>query len=140
MSRRPTERDVERWTGQKLPPLRRKLSEEIKVTKYRSRRVQFNGLWFDSGKESERAQELILMERAGLITDLILDKRQMHYPLIVNGKKIGTYTPDAQYRERGKLVVEDVKSEATIRMRWYRRAKKLMAALYDIEIKEIMRE
>jgi hypothetical protein len=129
--------DYERYTGQKLTPLRTQIPTGVKVTKYRNRRVFQDGRWFDSQREADRARELQLMEKAGLITDLVLDKRQLRYPLLVNGKKIGTYTADSRYYENGILVVEDVKSKPT-KTREYRRTRKHMRALYGIEIREII--
>lgn len=117
--------------GDQTPPV-------TKGRKFRNIPTMYEGLKFDSKHEAERAQELMLMERAGLITDLVLDKRQMHYDLIVNGQKIGVYTPDSKYRENGELVVEDVKSKPT-KTREYQRTKKLMLALYGIAIREILR-
>jgi hypothetical protein len=106
-----------------------------KGRKYYNVPTMYAGLQFDSKREAQRAQELMLMEQAGLISDLVLDKRQLHYDLIVNGQKVGTYTPDSRYMENGVLVVEDVKSKPT-KTREYRRTKKLMLAIYSIVIRE----
>jgi hypothetical protein len=108
-----------------------------RTRKYRNEPTTVNGLRFDSKREVQRAQELMLMAQAGLITDLVLDKRELRYALIVNGQQIGTYTPDARYREHGQLVVEDVKSTPT-KTRAYQRTKKLMLVLYGIVIREII--
>jgi hypothetical protein len=131
--RRWTVAEVEQQTGQPLTPLRTQVTPGAKVTKFRNRRVFQDGLWFDSQREAKRARELQLMEHAGLITDLVLEKRQLRYPLMVNGQKIGTYVADFRYVEKGVVVVEDTKGYRTP---IYRRTKKLMQALYGIAIRE----
>lgn len=56
--------------------------------------------------EMKRAAELILLSRAGRITSL---RFQPRYDLVVEGEKITTYVADFEYREGGRVVVEDVK-------------------------------
>ena len=55
------------------------------TAKYRNKKVHFQGLTFDSIREFERYQELALMERAKVISGLVLQKR---FPLTVGGKKV----------------------------------------------------
>jgi hypothetical protein len=137
MSHRWTEADVARLAGQKGKLQPQETRTGSRQRKFRNVPTVANGQRYDSKREADRAQELILMEQAGMITDLVLDKRKLRYALIVNGKKIGTYTPDARYMENGTIVVEDVKSKPT-KTREYRRTRKLMLALYGIEIREII--
>jgi hypothetical protein len=56
----------------------------------------------------------------------------------LNGHKIGVYRGDFQYTEcaSGEQIVEDVKSQPT-KTPVYRLKKKIVAALYDIEIREV---
>jgi hypothetical protein len=136
MNHRWTEADVARLTGQKVTPHTQEARQGSRQRKFRNVPTVANGRRYDSTREAERAQELILLEKAGLITDLVLDKRKLRYSLMVNGQKIGTYTADSSYMENGKLVVEDVKSKPT-KTREYRRNKKWMRALYGIEIREV---
>jgi hypothetical protein len=70
------------------------------------------------------------MEKAGEIHCLELQPR---YPLIVNGEKVGTYVADFRYFEGDTLRVEDVKGILTP---VYRLKKKLVKALYQIDILE----
>ena len=98
--------------------------------KYNAKKTTINGITFHSKKEAERYLVLMSMEQAGEITELELQPR---WPLVVNGVKIGRYTADFQYRQGGRLVVEDVKG---VRTRDYVLRKKLMRACYGIEIKE----
>lgn len=65
-------------------------------------------------------------------------KLKVHEPfrLVVNGIHICDYESDFTYHRDGKLVVEDVKSPGTITYA-YRIKKKLMLALYGIQIQEV---
>jgi len=72
------------------------------------------------------------MEKAKAIQDL---KTQVKFPLIkksAHGREI-VYIADFVYYENGKMVVEDTKGFKTD---VYKLKKRLMAELYDIEIKE----
>ena len=107
----------------------------IKASKYHNRKTLVDGIQFDSQKEANRYQELILMERAGLIRSIELQPR---YDLIVNGHKLGFYKGDFRYEvvATSILVGEDVKSPAT-KTAVYCLKKKLMKALCGIEIIEV---
>ena len=80
------------------------------MSKYRSQRVTTEDGTFDSKAELARWGELKLFERGNLITGL---RRQVAYPIAVNGKPICKYVADFVYHEHGKLVVEDVKGVIT---------------------------
>jgi hypothetical protein len=84
----------------------------------------------DSQREARRCEELQLMVKAGIITELT---NQPVFDLVINGQKVCAYRGDFRYRDRGVLVVEDVKGHATA---LYRLKKKLMKALLEIEILE----
>lgn len=90
---------------------------------------------FDSKAEYARFVELKLLEQNGKIKDLICQQR---FPLKVNGVLICTYFADFGYTERTKdgqrCVVEDVKG---VRTGVYKLKKKLMKALYNVDIREI---
>lgn len=101
--------------------------------KYGAKKTVIDGITFDSKREAARYLELKTLLRAGQITDL---RCQVRYQLVVNGVKIGSYRADFCYQENGQEVVEDVKSAATKALRDYRLRKKLMLALYGIEIRE----
>ena len=107
----------------------------IKASKYHNRKTEFAGRVFDSRKEADRYQELLWMQQAGLIQDLELQPR---YDLIVNGHKLGFYRGDFRYKEvaTDSVILEDVKSPAT-RTAVYRLKKKLVKALYGVEIIEV---
>lgn len=106
-----------------------------KPSKYHAQRVDTEDGKFDSKLEFRRWRELKLLERAEVITEL---KRQVRIPLIPQskyGREIA-YVADFSYREDGKLVIEDTKSEAT-KTPLYRLKKRLVAEKYGIEIKEV---
>ena len=107
----------------------------IKVSKYRNRKTLVDGIQFDSQKEADRYQELLWMQQARLIQDLELQPR---YDLVVNTHKIGFYRADFRYEvvATSILIGEDVKSPAT-KTAVYCLKKKLMKALYGIEIVEV---
>lgn len=103
--------------------------------KYRNQPVTVQGLGFDSIKEAKRWVYLCDLVKLGAIKNL---RRQVRYDLVVNGKKISWYTADFVYETLGgETVVEDVKSEATAQERSYGIRKRLMAALYGVEIQEV---
>ena len=52
-------------------------------SKYHNKKVMIDGIKFDSKKEANRYQELKLMQRAGIISDL---QRQVKYVLIPSQK------------------------------------------------------
>ena len=101
--------------------------------KYHNQPVEVNGITFDSRREAARYMGLYVAEQQGLISAL-----QVHpsWPLVVNETRVGRYTADFCYVEGGAVVVEDVKSKPT-RTRDYVLRKKLMKALYGIDIREI---
>ncbi len=119
----------------------RRLGIEDKSTKgkYKSIKVEVDGITFDSRKEANRYAELRLMEKAGEITNLELqpefllqegfrDKARAWHRAI-------KYKADFRYQEKGGgVVVEDVKG---MRTEVYKIKKKLLLATHDIEFREI---
>ena len=124
------------------------------TTKYKNKKVEVDGIVFDSKKEAKRYQELLLLEKAGAIQEL---KRQVKYVLIpaqreftneiyTKGKKKGCFKPgkliekecayiaDFVYWENGKKVVEDTKG---MRTKDYVIKRKLMLYVHGIRIKEV---
>ena len=102
--------------------------------KYNARKTEVDGYVFASHAEARRYSELKLLEEAvGIINGLEL---QPKFALIVNGEKIGTYVADFAYTDLAlqKRIIEDVKGFKTP---VYRLKKKLVEALYGIEIVEV---
>ena len=68
---------------------------------------------FDSKKEAGRFQELKLLERGGVISDLKTQVRFLICPKEGGNKRARYYVADFVYTEGGKTIIEDVKSEIT---------------------------
>jgi hypothetical protein len=90
-----------------------------------------NLIRFASKAEARRYDALRQEEQLGLIRDL---RRQVRYPLDVNGIRIGTYAADFTYHRGDAFVVEDTKG---VRTPAFIRSKKLMLALYGIDVVEV---
>lgn len=102
----------------------------------RRRRVFEDGIWFDSQAEHRRYRELLLLQRAGEISDLRVHPR---YDLTVNGTHVCSYIPDFRYLSRGgAVVVEDVKSPVTRKLPEYRIKAALFEALYKHPVVEVV--
>jgi hypothetical protein len=90
-----------------------------------------DGGTFQSKKERDRYEELRLLERAEIISDL---KTQVRFVMAVNGNTICTYVADFTYNESGKQIAEDAKG---CRTPVYNIKAKLFKAIYtDWELKE----
>lgn len=100
-------------------------------SKYGNKRTDVDGLKFDSKKEAQRYRDLLLLERAGEIREL---ERQKTYEISVYGHDVTSYRCDFRYIEgEGRLVIEDVKGHRT---ELYKIKKRLMKAIYGIDIRE----
>jgi len=91
---------------------------------------------FDSLKERARYIVLKYLEKEGEIKNL---EHHVEFLLESNDKKVCNYIADFTYiqTKSGNLIVEDTKSPATRKLAPYRLKKKMMAAQYKIEIKEV---
>jgi hypothetical protein len=88
-----------------------------------AKKVQYDGHVFDSRAEYRRYLELVILQRAGRISGLVVHpvyslvfRRQIlirseGYP---NGRQ-AKFTPDFRYMQGGKTIVEDVKGAMTAR-------------------------
>lgn len=90
-----------------------------------------NRQYFMSEREFKRGILLLTLQSAGTISHL---RFQPRYDLVVNGRKIGTYTADAEYRQDGEIIYEDTKppnfmdNYAVLKI-------KLFEALYNVTVK-----
>lgn len=108
-------------------------------SKYGNKRLQVDGIWFDSEAEAKRYGELLLLQRAGQISDL-----QVHTRLAfeIAGEAMFVYQPDFEYTDHTALAeagvpvrrYEDVKG---VRTAVYKLKKRLIEAQYGITIVEI---
>jgi len=103
------------------------------VNKYRNVRVEFDGIKFDSKREANRYIYLKSLEKKGLIAKLVVHPE---FVIEVKGMIICKYIADFGYFSDGRFIVEDVKADIT-KTPVYRLKKKLLLALYNIEITEI---
>jgi len=101
------------------------------MLKYRNIKTEVDGIIFDSKAEARRYGQLRLLEKANEISDLRL---QYPFECKINEKKICTYRADFDYFEGDQWVVEDVKG---FRTQVYRLKKRLVEALYGVEIREV---
>ena len=106
------------------------------MNKYHAHKTEVDGFIFDSQAEARRYSELKLLETMREIGDLQL---QVKYNLDVNGTNCGAYYADFEYFDSrtGKCVTEDVKSEGTRALPVYRLKKKLVKAIYGVDIVEV---
>ncbi|MBR5289621.1 MAG: DUF1064 domain-containing protein [Erysipelotrichaceae bacterium] len=123
--------------------------KRYKRPKYRNRKVEVDGIVFDSKKEANRYLELKELAAAGEISDL---QMQVKFVLIPKqkepdtiGKRGGihkgkmleqecTYLADFVYIKDGETIVEDTKG---FRTKDYRIKRKLMLYMHGIRIKEV---
>lgn len=86
--------------------------QKARSGKFNAQRTPLDGIKFASKKEARRGAELMLLQKAGKISDLTFHPR---YYLGVAGKVIGEAVFDASYYTVGEFlkVVEDVKTQAT---------------------------
>lgn len=64
------------------------------------------GMRFDSQRERDHYNELLLFEKAGEISKL---RKDHSFPLVVNGLQISSYKIDFTFMQRGKLVGHEAK-------------------------------
>ena len=120
--------------------------------KYQAIKTTVNGIEFPSRKEARRYQDLLLLQRAGVIKKL---ERQVKFVLIPaqyettirygkkgqrlkDGQKLlekeCSYVADFVYEENGKRIVEDTKG---IKTKDYIIKRKLMLYVHGIRIREV---
>ena len=109
------------------------------VRKYHNKKVEYDGYTFDSIREKNYYIKLKLLEKAGKIKELELQKEYELQPSFKLNNKTSrqiTYRADFTYKttEDDKLHVIDVKG---FRTDVYRLKKKLFEYKYKIELEEI---
>ena len=111
-----------------------------KANKYHNTKVTIDGVTFDSKLEAPRYTELKLLERKGLIKDLVLQPSDELIPGFKKGNKTfkkTSYIADFSYydNELGKTIIEDTKGFKTD---VYVLKKKMFEYLYkDLTIREV---
>lgn len=108
-----------------------------KRSKYGNQKTVLGNTVYDSQKEANRACELAMLEKAGVIKNLERQKRFEVVPK-TQGERAVYYIADFVYEENGKLICEDVKSEITKKNPAYIIKRKLFKYLYkDYEFREV---
>ena len=108
----------------------RKQASKPKRSKYGNRKVVIDGRKYDSNREAEYCEGLIVCEKAGAISGLEFQRR---FPLLgPKGELIATYIADACFIDtEGKFRCQDVKGVIT---KEFRLKRKMMRALLGIEV------
>jgi len=104
-----------------------------KQSKYKSKSQITKDGFFQSKKELERWEYLVGQNLLGKISQL---ERQVRYPFRHNDILIATYIADFRYKNNrtGEIIVEDMKSEMTVKLSEFRIKARMMKAFYDIDI------
>ena len=98
--------------------------------KYHNTKTEFGGIVFDSKKECSRFQELLMLQNAGIISDL---QRQVKFEIVpkTQTERAAFYVADFVYKKAdGKMICEDVKSAMTRKLPLYILKRKLMKFRY----------
>jgi len=113
---------------------------KAKRAKYGNKKIDVDGIMFDSIRESQRYVELKLLVTASLISDLKLQEVfVLAPPVILHGRKKPTlrYVADFTYTASdGRKVVEDVKSWITKKNPAYRIKIHLMKSVLGLDVDE----
>ena len=109
-----------------------------KKSKYGAKKIEIDGIKFDSKRESERYTVLKYLESIGDITDLQLQVPfELQPKYIMDGKTVRAikYVADFVYKDKnGNTVVEDSKGYRT---KEYLLKKKLFEYKFNLKIKEV---
>jgi len=108
-----------------------------KRLKYRNIPIIVNGIKFDSKAEYKRFTELELLQKAGKIFNLEMQKDFELQPSFQDnqGEKRRSikYIADFVYKENGIIIVEDLKSKITAEDSTYKIKKKMLLWLFKRE-------
>ena len=111
---------------------------EKKYNKYRNRKVEVDGIMFDSEKESRTYATYTLLKKAGEIKEF---SRQVKFPITLKDIHIANYFLDfkVEYAD-GTIEYVDVKAKDKKTQKWittdvFQLKKKLVQAQYGITIK-----
>lgn len=106
--------------------------KRTKVSKYRNKKTEVDGIVFDSAKEATRYKELLLLLKAGEIGRLEL---QVPFELNEGGTHSYKYVADFVYLDArtGQKIVEDTKGHRT---QEYLKKRRLMKDVWNIVIIE----
>lgn len=107
----------------------------MKRSKYGAVATFVDNIRFASKREAVRYVELKVLQQAKEISNLKAEKPDLRIPLKVNGVNMGYYEADFSYTDaNGNVIFEDVKG---VKTPVYRLKKKLVKAMYGIDIVEV---
>jgi hypothetical protein len=102
-----------------------------------AKKFKVSGFRCGSLFEANRIKELLLEQKAGIITELMLQRRfTLSYPSATGPIVLGDYVADATYTRSGVFVVEDAKGQPG-RTALYLWKRKHFAAQYGFAITEV---
>lgn len=135
------------WVRMSAAEYRKRFSKTSKVgnqvcrtsnsNKYNAKKVEIDGVQFDSKKEAQLWQKLQNLQRMGVISDL---QRQIRFELVPKQKdeRAVHYVADYVFKEGDKLVVADCKSAMTKKLPAYIIKRKLFKWRYpEYEFREM---
>lgn len=129
---------IQELKASKVADINRQIFEKMeqlpkKRGKYSNSKTDIDGTTFDSVKEAKRYKELLLLLKAG---EIGLLRMQVEYELNPGGTHSLKYIADFVYvvTATGREIVEDVKG---FRTREYKKKKRLMKKVHNIEIQEV---
>lgn len=108
-----------------------------KESKYHAKKVEIEGVLFDSKKEAQLWGRLQNLQRMGIISEL---QRQVRFELVPKQKdeRAVHYVADYVFKEGDKLVVADCKSSMTKKLPSYIIKRKLFKFRYpEYEFREM---
>lgn len=111
--------------------------KHLNPNKYNAKKVEINGVRFDSKKEAQLYQKLENLQRMGIISEL---QRQVRFELVPKQKdeRAVHYVADYVFKEGDKLVVADCKSAMTKKLPAYIIKRKLFKWRYpEYEFREM---
>jgi hypothetical protein len=116
---------------------------ENSMSKVPHRKIDYDGYTFDSTVEFEHYCELVLLQHAGEITDLVVHPSfVLQAGFIYQDKKIQPikFTADFEYIENGRRVIEDVKSNWTRTFTDYSIRRRMFIFQHqDVNYREVVR-
>lgn len=117
---------------------------EISSGRIPHEKIKIGDETFDSLAEKDRYLELLVMQKAGIISDLVCHPRfeiipKQETPAGKLNFKAAHYTADFQYVRDGETVVEDVKSKYTREEKDYILRRKMMLYVNGIYVEEVVK-
>ena len=107
------------------------------MNKFHAKKTIYNGQLFDSKKEANYCRQLDLLKNATGNDKVLRYERQVRFDIICNNKKIGFYKLDFKVFYKNRVEYIDVKGlKKGSAYQLFRLKKKLVEALYNIEILE----